>query len=78
MKILISKLLYNIMGTIQILNKCCNDDFEIDEDDDEKNKTKPIIQQQPTLTKTRDKSTEVINDEADSFTTTIPCFPTNN
>ena len=64
------------MGTIQILNKCCNDDFEIDEDDDEKNK--PVIKQQPVLTKTKDKSTEVINDEADSFTTTILCFPSNN
>ena len=75
MKILLSKLLYNIMGTIQILNKCCNDDFEIDEDDDEKNK--PVIKQQPVLTNTKDKSTEVINDETDSFTTTIPCFPNN-
>ena len=75
MKILISKLLYNIMGTIQILNKCCNDELEIDEDDDEKN-NRPVIKQKPILTK--DKSTEVINDETDSFTTTIPCFPTNN
>ena len=63
------------MGTIQILTKCCNDDLEIDEDDDEKKR--PVIKQQPALSKTKDKSTEVINDE-DSFTTTIPCFPSNN
>ena len=75
MKILISKLLYNIMGTIQILNKCCNDELEIDEDHDEKN-NRPVIKQKPILTK--DKSSEVINDETDSFTTTIPCFPSNN
>ena len=62
------------MGTIQILTKCCNDDLEIDEDDDEKKR--PVIKQQPVLSKTKDKSTEVINDETDSFTTTIPCFPT--
>ena len=65
------------MGTIQILTKCCNDDLEIDEDDDEKQK-RPTIKQQPVLSKTKGKSTEVINDESDSFTTTIPCFPSNN
>ena len=64
------------MGTIQILNKCCNDELEIDEDDDEKN-NRPVIKQKPILTK--DKSIEVINDdETDSFTTTFPCFPSNN
>ena len=58
-------------STLQVVIRCCNDDLEIDEDDNEK--SRPIIQQQPTLTKTKDKSIEVINDE-DSFTTTIPCF----
>ena len=62
-------------STLQVVIRCCNDDLEIDDDDNEKGR--PILKQQPALTTTKDKSIEVINDE-DSFTTTIPCFPSNN
>ena len=59
------------MGTTQVILKCCNDDLEVDNDDNEK---PPMIKvnQQPTIT--RDNKDDLINVEADSFTTTIPCF----
>ena len=52
------------MGSIQILTKCCNDDFEIDNDDNEK----PLVIQQPTI---KDKSDKLVT--GDSFNTTLPC-----
>lgn len=64
------------MGNIQILisHKCCNDDLEIDNDDDEK---PPMVRQKPVLKTTTDKKDKLINTETDSFTTTIPCFSNN-
>ena len=53
------------MGSIQILTKCCNDDLEIDNDDNEK---PPLVIQQPTI---KDKSDKLIT--TDSFNTTLPC-----
>ena len=53
------------MGSIQILTKCCNDDFEIDNDDNEK----PLVIQQPTTIK--DKTDKLVTSE--SFNTTLPC-----
>ena len=60
------------MGTIQIMTKykCCSDDLEIDEDDNEKNIL--IDQQHPTIKDSEDKIVTLL----DSFNTTIPCsFP---
>ena len=59
------------MGSIQILvsHKCCNDDLEVDNDDEEQ----PQLKQKPVL-KTTNKKEELINVETDSYTTTIPCF----
>ena len=56
------------MGNIQILisHKCCNEDFDIDNDDEEK--------QKPVLKTTTDNKEKLINTETESFTTTIPWF----
>ena len=53
-------------STLQIMIKCCNDDLEIDNDDNEK---PPLVIQQPTITK--DKTDKLVT--VDSFNTTLPC-----
>ena len=56
-------------GTMQVMIRCCNDDLEVDNDDDEKHQMTKV-KQQPTMT--RDKKDDLISSE--SFNTTIPCF----
>ena len=59
-------------GTMQVMIRCCNDDLEVDNDDDEKPQMTKV-KQQPTMT--RDKKDDLISSE--SFNTTIPCFSNN-
>ena len=62
------------MGNIQVLvsHRCCNDDLEVDNDDEEKH---PPVKQKPILKTATDKNDVLVN--SDSFTTTIPCFSNN-
>ena len=63
MKILLSKLLYNIMGTVQILTKykCCSETEYEEDDDDEK---PSLIKQKATVSEN-----DAVLEKAESFQT---------